>query len=55
MTHERRSLFPDTTSASIPAVIALRSSLSMYVFFVYNNFFFLLLALLTAHWRLLSE
>jgi hypothetical protein len=33
-----KNLFPDT-SASIPAVTTLRSSLSMYVFFVYNNFF----------------
>jgi hypothetical protein len=30
--------FPDT-SASIPAVTTLRSSLNMYVFFVYSTFF----------------
>jgi hypothetical protein len=42
-------------SASVPAVATLRSTLSMYVFFVYGNSFFLLLVLLTAHRRLLSE
>jgi hypothetical protein len=31
------NLFPDTASASIPVVTTLRSSLSMYVFFVYNK------------------
>jgi hypothetical protein len=41
-----QNLFPDTTRVSILAVITLRNSLSMYVFFVYNNFFSLL-ALLT--------
>jgi hypothetical protein len=56
LTHAYKNLFPDT-SASIPAVNTLRSSLSMYVFFVYtsNNIFFLLLVLLTVHQRLLSE
>jgi hypothetical protein len=39
-----QNLFPDITSASIPVVITFRSSLSMYVFFVYNTFFFSLLA-----------
>jgi hypothetical protein len=34
-------LFPDA-SASILVVTTLRSSLNMYVFFVYNNFFFLI-------------
>jgi hypothetical protein len=34
-----KNLFPDTTSASIPALITFRSSLSIYVFCVYNNFF----------------
>jgi hypothetical protein len=33
-----KNLFPVTTSAWIPAMITLRSSLSMYVFFVYNIF-----------------
>jgi hypothetical protein len=45
----------DTTSASVLAVNTLRSSLSMYVFFVYNKIFFSLLVLLTAQWRLLSK
>jgi hypothetical protein len=30
--------FPDTTSASIPVVTTLRSSLSMYVFFIIKLF-----------------
>jgi hypothetical protein len=34
-----QSLFPDMISASITAVTTLRSSLSMYVCFVYNDFF----------------
>jgi hypothetical protein len=34
-----QTLFPDTINASITAVTTLRSSLSMYVFFVYNDFF----------------
>jgi hypothetical protein len=34
-----KNLFPDATSASIPAVTTLRSSSSMYVFFVHNNIF----------------
>jgi hypothetical protein len=34
--------FPDMTSASIPTVTTLRSSLSMDVFFVYNKFVFLI-------------
>jgi hypothetical protein len=54
LTQKYKNLFPDTTSVSIPAMTTLRSSLSMYVFFVYN-IFFSLLVLLTAHWRLLSE
>jgi hypothetical protein len=49
------NLFPDMTNASIPAVARLNSSLCMYVLFGYNNFFFSLLVLLTAKWRLLSE
>jgi hypothetical protein len=49
-----KNLLPDT-SASILAVIMLRSRLSMYIFFIYNNFFPSLLVLLTAHQRLLSE
>jgi hypothetical protein len=42
------------TWLSSQAADMLRSRLNMYVFFVYNKFFSLL-ALLTAHWRLLSE
>jgi hypothetical protein len=34
-----KNLFPSTTSASIPAMNMLRSSLSMYIFFVYNTIF----------------
>jgi hypothetical protein len=34
-----QNLFPDMTGASIPMVTMLRSSLRMYVFFVYNFFF----------------
>jgi histone-lysine N-methyltransferase SETMAR len=49
-----KNLFPDTSSASIPAVTTLRSSLHMYIF-LYIIIFFSLLVLLTAHWRLLSE
>jgi hypothetical protein len=51
-----KNLFPDMTSASVLVVTTLRSSLSVYVFFVHNNnIFFSLLLLLTAHWRLLSK
>jgi hypothetical protein len=50
LTQAYKNLFPDT-SASIPAVTTLRSKLSSYVFFVYNTFFFSLLALLAAHRR----
>jgi hypothetical protein len=35
----QKLIFPDTTSASIPAVTMLRSSLNMYTYFVYNTFF----------------
>jgi hypothetical protein len=42
-------------SISIPAVTTLRSSSRIYVFVVYNIFFFSLLILSTAHRRLLSE
>jgi hypothetical protein len=38
-----QNLFPDTTSASIQVVTSLRSSLSMYLFFVCNKFLFSLL------------
>jgi hypothetical protein len=34
-----KNLFLDVTSASVPAVTTLRSSLSMYVLFVHNNMF----------------
>jgi hypothetical protein len=37
LTQAYKNLFPDKTTASVPAVTALRSSLSMYVFFVYNK------------------
>jgi hypothetical protein len=49
-----QKLIPDTTGASVPVVTTLRSSLSMYIFFVYS-IFFSLLVLLTTHRRLLSE
>jgi hypothetical protein len=39
LTWTYKNLLPDKTSASILAVTMLRSNLSMYVFFVYNNFF----------------
>jgi hypothetical protein len=48
-------LFPNTTSASVSAVTALGSSLSMYVFFVYNKYFSSLLVLLTAYRRLVFK
>jgi peptidoglycan/xylan/chitin deacetylase (PgdA/CDA1 family) len=37
LTQAHKNSFRDTTDASIPAVTALRSSLSVYVFFVYNK------------------
>jgi hypothetical protein len=55
LTEAYKNLFPNITSASIPAVTTLRSNLSTY-FFVYNKIFlFSLLVLLTAHQRLLSK
>jgi transposase len=54
LTQAYKSLFPGNIRASIPAVTTLRSRLIMYVFFVYNNIFSLLV-LLTAHRRLRSE
>jgi hypothetical protein len=54
LTQAYKILFPDTVSASIPAVTTLRSILNMHGFFVYN-IFFLLPVLSTAHRRLLSE
>jgi hypothetical protein len=40
LTQAYKNLLPDMTSASIPTVTMLRSSLSTYVFFfVYNTFF----------------
>jgi hypothetical protein len=51
-----KNLFPHMTSASIPTVTTLRSSLSMDIFLVNNKFLFLSLpVLLTAHRRLLSK
>jgi hypothetical protein len=38
MTQTYKNLFPDTTSASIPAVIMLRSTLSMHVFLINISF-----------------
>jgi hypothetical protein len=35
-------LFPDTTNASFPTVTTLRSSLSVYLVFVYNTIFYLI-------------
>jgi hypothetical protein len=55
LTQAYKNLFPNTTSASILVVTMVRSSLSMYVFFLYNNCVFSLLVLSTAHRRLLSE
>jgi hypothetical protein len=52
LTQAYKNLFPDT-SASIPAVNALRCSSSMYVFFVYN--FFLIVCFLNSSRKLLSE
>jgi hypothetical protein len=46
------NIFPDMTSASFQAVTMLTSSLSMYIFFVYNISFHIVL--LTAHRRLFS-
>jgi hypothetical protein len=40
LTQAYKILFPDMTSALIPAATTLGSSLSMYLFFVYNIFFF---------------
>jgi hypothetical protein len=40
LTQAYKNLLPDTTSVSVPAVTALRSSLSMYVF-LYITLFFL--------------
>jgi hypothetical protein len=55
LTHAYKNLLFDTTSGSVVVVTTLRNSLSMCIFFVYNNSFFSLLVLLTAHWRLLSK
>jgi hypothetical protein len=41
LTQAYRNLLPDMTGASIQAVTMLRSSLSMYLFLVYNKLFFL--------------
>jgi membrane-bound acyltransferase YfiQ involved in biofilm formation len=54
LTQAYKNLFPDTTSASVPAVTRFISSLSMYVFFVYNTFF-LTACCVKAYRRLLSE
>jgi hypothetical protein len=43
LTEAYKNLFRDTPSASIPAVTELRSSLDVYVLFVYNKILFSLL------------
>jgi hypothetical protein len=40
LTQSYKNLFPNMTSASIPAVTMSRSSLSMHIFFLCNTFFF---------------
>jgi hypothetical protein len=50
-----QELIPQYNKYLIPVVTMLRSSLSVYVFFVFNKIFLSLLVLLRAHWRLLSE
>jgi hypothetical protein len=40
LTEAYKNLFPITISPSILAMTTLRSNLSMYIFFVYNNIFF---------------
>jgi hypothetical protein len=55
LTQAHKVLFPHKTSASIPVMTMLRSSLSMYAFFVYKFFMLSLFASFTAHRRLLSE
>jgi hypothetical protein len=52
LTQTYKNLFSDTTNASIPGVTVLKS---MYIFFVYNDFFFSLLVLFRAHQRFLSK
>jgi hypothetical protein len=54
LTQAYKNLFPNTTSASLPAMTMLSSSFSMYVF-LYIIYFFSLLVISTAHRRLLSE
>jgi hypothetical protein len=49
LTQAYKNLFPDMTSASIPAVTVLRSSLCMYVFFVYK--FFQIDGFVTSSWE----
>jgi hypothetical protein len=53
LTQAYKNTFPNT-SASIPVMTTLRSSLSMYIF-LYITHFSSLLVSLTAHQRLLSE
>jgi hypothetical protein len=43
LTQAHKNLFPNMTSAWIPAVTTWRSSLSICIFFVYNSIFF-------SHW-----
>jgi hypothetical protein len=50
-----KNMLFETTRASVPVVPMLRSSLSMCIFFVYNNILFLIACFLTACQRLLSE
>jgi hypothetical protein len=55
LTQAYKNVFLNMTSAAIPAVTTLRSSLSMYVFLYIIKFSFSLHVLLTAHLNLLSE
>jgi hypothetical protein len=54
MTQAYKNLFPDT-SASVPAVTLLRSSLSVYVLCCIYIITVFMLVFLIAHQRLLSE
>jgi hypothetical protein len=55
LTQAYKNVFPYITSASIQAMTMLRSSLSMYLFFLHNKISLLTACFLTAHRRLLSE
>jgi hypothetical protein len=55
LTQAYKNLFPDMISASIWEVTMLRSSWSMYVFFVYIINFFLIASFVNSSLRLLSK